>query len=251
MTSNERVAVWITGASKGIGSALARSVPFADADVVNVSRSAGASGVEHLQADLAKPSDWLVVERHLRERLGQGDYDRAILIHCAGMLAPMGFTGTVDTEAYAANVLLNSAAPQVLGHMFLGAVREAGCRGELLQITSDAATNTFLGWTGYCAGKAAVDQWVRVAGAEHAELGTDCRILAVHPGVVETQMQEEIRATSADRFPAVDAFVALHDEGKLLSPEESARGIWGLFDLDLPTVTLADPRELGLVSQVL
>ena len=68
-------------------------------------------------------------------------------------------------------------------------------------ISSGAAFTVFEGWSAYCAGKAAMDQWVRTAGAEQARRGSRCRLLAVAPGIVETAMQEEIRAASSDDFP--------------------------------------------------
>ena len=59
----------VSGASSGIGLALAKSVPWPDARVVDVSRRA-AAGLEHLAADLADPAQWQRVEHFSRERSG-------------------------------------------------------------------------------------------------------------------------------------------------------------------------------------
>ncbi|MGH8887011.1 MAG: SDR family NAD(P)-dependent oxidoreductase [Egibacteraceae bacterium] len=237
--------VWITGASSGIGAALAETVPFAGARVLDVSRSGGARGVEHLPADLADPASWAAVEAHLLAVLGTFSGTRAVFVHCAGTLEPIGFAGAVDSAAYRRNVLLNAAAPQALGHAFLAAVAGLDLQTHLVLVTSGAATAPYEGWSSYCAGKAAVDQWVRVVGAEQRRRPNGCRVVAVAPGVVATPMQERIRATDPHDFPAVGKFVDLYESGQLCDPEDAAQGIWGLLDRDLDSGAIVDLRDLA------
>lgn len=242
--------VWITGASSGIGAALAASVPFPDAVVVNVSRSAGDGGAEHLPADLSEPSSWVAVEEHLVARVAAAPAARrAVLVHCAGTLSPVGPAGAVDSAAYARNVVLNSAAPQVLGHAFLRAVADFAGDSHLVQLTSGAAQKPYAGWTSYSAGKAAIDAWVVAAGKEQvarADRGLpSCRVVAVAPGVVETPMQEHIRALSPEVFPDVRKFQGRYDRGENRTPEEAARGIWGVLEHDLESGTVLDLRDLA------
>ncbi|MGH8907144.1 MAG: SDR family NAD(P)-dependent oxidoreductase [Egibacteraceae bacterium] len=237
--------VWITGASSGIGAALAETVPFADAHVIDVSRSGGApGGAEHLPADLSDPAAWAAVEAHLHARLGVFAGKRAVLLHCAGTLEPIGFAGEVDSAAYRRNVALNSAAPQALGHAFLAASAELSCERRLILISSGAARTPYEGWSSYCAGKAAVDQWVRVAGAEQRRRPNGCHVLAVAPGVVATRMQEQLRGMDEADFPAVADFRELHETGALRDPKDVARDIWALLDRGLPSGAVVDLRDL-------
>jgi len=240
--------VWITGASSGIGAALAADLPFADAAVVDVSRSGGVDGAEHLPADLADPAAWALVESHLLTRLSATSARRAVFVHCAGTLDPIGPAGAVDSPAYARNVLLNAAAPQVLGHAFLKAVGGFAGMSHLYLLSSGAATRPYPGWSSYGAGKAAVEQWVRTAGEEQRRRGADglpsCQVLAVAPGVVATAMQEQIRATAPSDLPDLDRFTGLHDRGELRAPADVARQIWSLTDRDLPSGTVLDLRTL-------
>jgi benzil reductase ((S)-benzoin forming) len=67
----------------------------------------------------------------------------------------------------------------------------------------------------------------------------------VAPGVVETAMQSEIRATPEHAFPERERFVALHDEGELRRPEDVARELWRLLDSDLPNGSVLDLRALA------
>ncbi|HWB71896.1 MAG TPA: SDR family NAD(P)-dependent oxidoreductase, partial [Egibacteraceae bacterium] len=237
--------VWISGASSGIGAALAETVPFSPARVIDISRS-GAPGTEHVPADLTDPASWAAVEEHFLAQLGGFEGSLAVFVHCSGVIEPIGYAGEVDSEAYRRNVLLNSAAPQALGHGFLRALVAADFAGDahLLMLTSGAATSPYEGWSSYGAGKAAVDQWVRCAGAEQQTRGRRCRVVAVAPGVVATPMQEQIRGMDARDFPQVGKFRDLHASGELRDPRDAARDLWGLLDRALDNGAVVDLRDL-------
>lgn len=234
--------VWISGASSGIGAALADAVPWDGARVIDVSRR-GRPGAEHVAADLADPSSWAAVGASFRRELEGFDGERVVFVHAAGTVEPVGFAGEVDTDAYAANVILNSAAPQALGHLFLAAARHLSMPRHLVLITSGAAHSVYAGWSSYGAGKAAIDQWCRNAGAEQSARG-GVRVLAVAPGTVDTASQGRLRETSEEDFPQRQKFVDLHQAGKLSDPHEVATKIWGLLERSLDNGSVVDLRHL-------
>ncbi|MGH9131093.1 MAG: SDR family NAD(P)-dependent oxidoreductase [Acidimicrobiales bacterium] len=240
--------VWISGASSGIGLALAASVPWSEARVIGISRrpppgNASNGSIEHLRADLADPAGWQTVGASFRAELGRLDPERVVFVHAAGTLEPVGFAGEVETEAYASNVVLNSAAAQVLGHMFLAAVAPlAASQRHLVMISSGAARSVYAGWSSYGAGKAAMDCWVRNVGAEQAARG-GVRVWSVAPGTVDTGMQDLLRHTAEADFPARSKFVELHATGGLAQPAQVADRIWALLDQDLPNGTVLDLRD--------
>ena len=238
------VLVWITGASAGIGAALAAAVPFDEPHVVDISRSGATPGTEHLPADLADPAAWAAVEAHLLARLASFSGQRAVFVHAAGTLDPIGFAGEVDSAAYRRQVLLNAAAPLALGNAFLTALHESPFSGgaDLVLLTSGAARSVYPGWSAYGGGKAAVDHWVRTVGAEQAARDGGCRVLAVSPGPVATAMQELIRGTDARAFPEVARFRSLYARGQLLSPADAADGIWQLVVGGVEGGTVTDLR---------
>lgn len=235
--------VIITGASSGLGLALARTVPF-PAQVLDISRSGPPDGedIEHIAADLSRPQDWTRVGDRIANLVKDNDPARIVVIHAAGTLSPIGFAGEVDTEAYARNVLLNSAAGQVLGHLFLRAISGRNAEVDLVMISSGAASSVYAGWSSYGAGKAALDQWVRNVGAEQRERG-GVRVSAIAPGVVATAMQSEIRETPEEDFPKVERFHQLHDEGDLVEPETAARRIWEAIEAGIETGSVIDVRN--------
>lgn len=237
--------IWITGASSGLGAALAATVPYDGAHVVDISRSGGAPGTEHLPADLADPAAWGAVEAHLLARLTSFTGQRAIFVHNAGTLEPIGFAGEVDSVPYRANVLLNSAAGQVLGHAFCKAIRESGFTGEatLVMVSSGAASTPYPGWSSYSAGKAALDQWVRTVGEEQHHRNGGIRVLSVAPGVVATAMQEHIRGADETDFPNVDRFHEMHDTGQLRTPAEAAESFWAVVERGPSSGTVTDVRS--------
>lgn len=233
--------VWISGASSGIGLALVRTLPW-PARVINISRR-GAPGTEHLAADLADPGSWARVGASFRRELAGFTGARAVFVHAAGTIEPVGFAAEVDPHAYTANVLLNAAAPQVLGQAFLAAARPLEASRHLVMITSGAARNVYPGWSSYGAGKAAVDQWCRAAGAEQSRRG-GVQVLAVAPGTVDTPMQERLRGSDPEGFPQRQRFLDLHASAGLADPAEVARKIWGLLERGLDNGSVVDLRAL-------
>jgi benzil reductase ((S)-benzoin forming) len=234
--------VLITGGSSGIGRALVESVPFEGARVIDISRHGGA-GAEHFKADLADPASWSAVAELFDREVAGFEGDRVVFVHCAGTLEPIGFAGEVDAAAYTRQVLLNSAAPQVLGDAFLRAACTTAAACTILMISSGAAHTRYEGWSAYCAGKAALDHWVRTAGAEQARRRGRCRVLAVAPGIVETAMQREIRRSAPEQFPDVERFRLLHREDALRTPAEAARDLWELIVRGAENGAVLDLRD--------
>jgi benzil reductase ((S)-benzoin forming) len=231
----------VTGASSGIGAGLVAAA--GDATVASVSRRAAPG--HHLSVDLSDPGSWDGLGTWMAGLITDRAWDWVGLVHCAATIIPVGFAGEVDPEAYAANVILNSAAPQVIGELFLAAMADVTARGVLCQISSGAGSKPYPGWSGYSAGKAAVDHWCRTVGIEQAQRGDRIKVISLAPGVVDTDMQTAARSAPSDRFPNVERFKMLHAEGRLQDPADVGRRIWDLLvDADFPNGSVLDLREL-------
>ncbi len=213
--------VWITGASSGIGAALAGGAP-PDARVIGVARRPPPRG-EHLPADLADPAAWATVGAHvdavLRERPA-----RATLLHFAGALGPVGPAGAAEPGDYVRSVLLNAACGQVLGAMFLDACRRVEVPATIVMCSSPAATAPRAGAAQYCAGKAALEQWTRAVALEQSE----AVVFSVVPYGVDTPMVRAAMATPADELPLGELFRAAAAADRLARPQDVAREIWAL-----------------------
>lgn len=216
----------ITGASSGIGAAMADAAASAGHTVATVSRRPGPG--HHLAADLADPTCWGTVADWIDQLIEEGAPDRVTLIHNAGTLTPIGFAGEVDHDGYRTNVLLNSASAQVLGDRFIAVTAASGRPAMLMVISSGAGKNPYPGWSSYCAGKAATDMWCRTAGLEQTMRGSAISVLSMAPGVVDTAMQSMIRDQDETAFPNVARFHDLHDGGQLGDPVEVGAAIFDL-----------------------
>jgi benzil reductase ((S)-benzoin forming) len=172
-------------------------------------------------------TDAAAVERfaaRVVERLGRID----LWVNNAGLLAPLGPLRDADPGELRANIDANVLGVLYGSAAFARHVRSRPGGGTLVNISSGAATRAYAGWAAYCASKAAVDHVTRVIAEE--EGGAGLRAFAVAPGVVDTGMQELIRSTSAEQFPAVGRFREIKAADAYNSPAWVADHILRLLD---------------------
>jgi short-subunit dehydrogenase len=225
--------IWITGATQGIGAALARAVPWTGARVINISRREHPD-LETVRADLTEPADWDRIIEHVQSELSMFDGERAIFIHNAIYSGAPGFAGVVDPVEQRKQVLANAAAPLVIGDAFIGACHDHYESG-LVMISSAAARHAMEGHAVYGASKASIEQWVRAVRAERKRLGTGPWVIAIRPGFVATDAVRDTQARyerTGEDYPGREAVVAALQAGDYLTPEESASQIWGLLPPD-------------------
>lgn len=241
----ERLTI-ITGASSGIGAELAKQAEAAGHTVATVSRRPGPG--QHFAADLSDPQAWSAVSDWVSQLVESQTWGRVVFVHNAGNLHPVGFAGEVDSDAYVQNILLNSASPQALGNRFIATVEKVGVPAQFQVLSSGAGKRPFLGWSSYCAGKAAGDMWVRAAGMERSERGSAVTIVSVGPGVVDTDMQAHIRDQNEQTFPLVEQFKGMKE--RLASPAGVAAKLLTLAGADVGDELGSLTLENGAVIDV-
>ena len=99
-----------------------------------------------------------------------------------------------------------------------------------MNISSGASSKGYAGWPLYCAAKAGLENFIRSLAAEQIGTVNPMTCLNIEPGVVDTEMQAEIREAGAELFPDVARFIELKKSGKLRSPESVARAIIDIVD---------------------
>ena len=210
----------LTGHTHGLGAALAAGLLQRGVQVLALSRGgapehAGLTQVALDLSDSAALATWLNGDA-LRDFLaGAG---QVMLINNAGTLGPVKPPGRQSAPALAQAVALNVAAPLMLTDALIAASPDAHDR-RIAHVSSGAARTPYAGWSVYCATKAALDQHARAAALD-APAG--CRIVSVAPGVIDTAMQAQIRATPDSDFPNRARFEALQRDGALWPPAEAA-----------------------------
>jgi NAD(P)-dependent dehydrogenase (short-subunit alcohol dehydrogenase family) len=210
----------ITGASRGLGRALARSLAADGWRLVLDARTA--ADLEAVAAALA-PAE--VVARtgdvtdagHRRELTAAAGDRLDLLVLNASTLGPSPLPPLARYDLGALREVLetNTVAPLALTQLLLPALRAA--RGRVLAVSSDAAVGAYEGWGGYGASKAALDQLANVLGAEEPDL----RVYAVDPGDMRTAMHQ-------DAFPGED----ISDRPE---PETVVPALRRLLAADLPS----------------
>ena len=163
-----------------------------------------------------------------------------LLINNAGMLQPVGPLAQQDAIAIARTVSLNVAAPLTLSSAI--AAQMAGRPLRILHVSSGAARHAYQGWSIYCATKAALDQHAKAVALDG---DPDVRICAIAPGVVDTDMQTEVRALPAEQFPLRERFIKMKNEGTLTPAAVAAEKVVDYLLSDaFGTAPVADIREL-------
>ncbi|HEY1044490.1 MAG TPA: SDR family oxidoreductase [Telluria sp.] len=214
----------VTGHTRGLGAAIARDLMWRGIPVLGVAR--GHSGeleaafpelLTQAAVDLANPlalQDWLATE-NLRDFLD--GCSLALLVNNAGTVQPVGAPGDQDPAQVAMAVGLNVSAPLVLSAAVSTLQQSQSCR--ILHVSSGAGRNAYAGWSVYCATKAALDHHARSVALDAA---AGVRICSLAPGIIDTDMQAEIRATPEERFPLRARFVDLKQAGQLSAPADCA-----------------------------
>jgi benzil reductase ((S)-benzoin forming) len=220
----------ITGASRGLGKALAESLlRQPGTSVLGVSRHATIQHerYQHQPLDL---SDMLAVQSNLfKVFLPRPDAASITLINNAGVLGEVGYVGELPNEHFEFVFDVNVVAPAMLMNTFLSAYRSlpSSIPRTVLNISSGAAQRPTDGWGAYCASKAALDALSATAQKEQDVRGTGIRIRSLAPGVLDTAMQEHIRTADTQQFSTAARFAALHAEGHLAQPNQAAEQIVG------------------------
>ena len=212
----------ITGASRGLGRALAASLAADGWRLVLDARTA--ADLDAAAADLAPAAAEVVAiagdvtDAGHRRELAAATGDRLDLLvlnaSTLGTSSPLPPLAGYDLDALRAVLETNTVAPLALTQLLLPALRAA--RGRVLAVSSDAALGAYGGWGGYGASKAALDQLANVLGAEEPDL----RVYAVDPGDMRTVMHQ-------DAFPGED----ISDRPE---PETVVPALRRLVDGDLP-----------------
>jgi NAD(P)-dependent dehydrogenase (short-subunit alcohol dehydrogenase family) len=221
--------VIVSGASRGVGAATARWLASTGSAVTLISRSADAldditKEVQGLggtplafKADISDAGACRAAVLKTLDRFGKLD----ALVNNAGIIEPIAPVASADIERWQYNIAVNLFGPFYLAREAIAELRKQ--KGRIVNVSSGAATRTVEHVSAYCAAKAALNHFTRVLAAEESRL----TVMAVRPGVVDTQMQETIRRDGPDVMTA-DQTAYYHNlklRGELEAPQVPGRAI--------------------------
>jgi NAD(P)-dependent dehydrogenase (short-subunit alcohol dehydrogenase family) len=177
----------ITGASRGLGAALARQLKAKGARLLLVARDIKDTGLGHpFAADVGRPDAALAIAAAAQQLLGGVD----VLINNASTLGASPLKPLLDTsnDDFTRALEVNLLAPFRLTQALAGPMALHG-RGAVVNVTSDAATNAYPTWGAYGASKAGLEHLGRIWAAELADRGV--KFVTFDPGEMDTQMHAE------------------------------------------------------------
>jgi len=224
----------LTGASRGMGLAMAQQLLQPGHALLclarNVNPQLGAQAtqagctLEQWPQDLA---DGVAAADRLRTWLqaAAGRHSGATLINNAGVIpqiAPLSAIAPADL-AHALRVGLE--APMALSAAFLAATEGWGVPRRILNISSGLGRRPMASQATYCAAKAGMDHYTRCLALEEALKPDGARVCSLAPGVIDTDMQVQLRGADAAAFPDRARFAQLKSGGQLDSPESAARKV--------------------------
>ncbi|MBU6258523.1 MAG: SDR family NAD(P)-dependent oxidoreductase [Burkholderiales bacterium] len=241
----------VTGSSRGLGLALAQALLQRGHLVLAIARGAtpiadAAPGrLVAWQQDLADSGTAAArLEAWLTAQDGAA-LASATLINNAGVVsdpAPLA-AGRADELARALRVGLE--APLLLTAAFLRASAGWALARKVLLVSSGLGRRGMAGSASYCAAKAGLDNLARAVALEEAARPDGARIVSLAPGVIDTDMQAQLRHADPARFPERAGFVALKEQGRLDSPSQAAEKVLRfLARSDYGARPVTDLREL-------
>jgi len=209
--------VVITGASRGLGAGLADWFQSKGHRLGLCSRSPtslqASETVITAPVDVRDPTALTLFTKTVEDRFGGID----LWINNAGVLGPIGPLRDANPEDLRIHIETNLLGVVYGSQSFVNHLHRNDRFGVLLNISSGAGRSGYAGWTAYCAAKAAVDRFTEALSLEEAP--HRLRTHSVAPGVIDTQMQTEIRQCDQDKFPMVQKFQTLKDKGHFNTPE--------------------------------
>ncbi len=241
----------LTGASRGMGLAMAQALLHSGHHLLGIARqpnpdldALGGERCTQWQDDLAQGS---AVAARLGRWLASQDgtaWASATLINNAGVIPALVPLSDADPDDLAHALRVGLEAPMQLTAAFLKATETWPGERRVLNISSGLGRRAMASQAGYCAAKAGMDHFTRCLALDEAAKPRGAKVCALAPGVIDTDMQQQLRSADARHFPDQGNFANLHSGGQLTSPADAAAKVLGyLARPDFGHNPVADVRD--------
>lgn len=225
--------VFLTGTNRGLGEAASKA--FTDSRIISITRSSVENTDNIYKAFTMDFSDTDAMEQFVPEIFNSVDpdeNDEVYLLNVAGIVDPVKAVSNLSAEEMLTNYKVNVVAPTLLIQGFVNRFKEFGGEKRIVTVTSGAARSPVEGWSVYCSSKAAVNMIHSVLDKENIHQGNNIKSAVFYPGVIDTGMQEVIRASDIEEFPNLDRFKEYKETNKLAKAEDVAAALYKVVTLE-------------------
>lgn len=226
--------VIITGVNKGLGLAFFNLfIKEESIKIIAISRNFNNEQktiknkrVIFIEKDLSKLNN---VEEELKLNTYYTDqYKEVIFINNAASINPIEAIGNFDNEAIVRAIQLNTVAPLLLTNNIIK--NNSSKRIKIINISSGAAKRPIIGWSIYCSTKSANEMFFNTLKLQE-ENNKKIEVHNLDPGIMDTEMQKNIRSKSEKVMPNVELFKEYHKTEQLKSAQEVALDIVSTYNL--------------------
>lgn len=244
----------LTGTSRGMGAAMAGQLLHAGISLLCISRQTNSGLAELARTRPAELEQWsLDLERGVEagarlaqwlDARGPTRHASATLINNAGVIPRIGPLREADAADLSRALRVGLEAPMQLAAAFLSATESWGVPRRLLNISSGLGRRAMAAQAGYCAAKAGMDHFSRCVALDEAGRPNGARICSLAPGVMDTDMQFQLRHADPAGFPDRANFISLKDRGQLRSAADAAARVLAFLEQpDFGANPVADIRD--------
>lgn len=225
----------LTGGSRGMGLAIAEQLLQPGHTLICISRNtqpslkdkAQQSGalLEQWTHDLADGANASLALKTWLEKQSPASFASATLINNAGVIPNITPLSQADPHNLAMALRVGLEAPMQLCAAFLGATENWQLPRKVVNISSGLGRRAMASQAGYCAAKAGMDHFTRCLALDEALKPNGAKVTSLAPGVIDTDMQIQLRNAKPEQFPDQGGFQQLKASGQLTSPEAAAKRI--------------------------
>ena len=248
----------LTGASRGMGLGLAQQLLKSGNTLICIARStnpdlaaeakAAGATLEQWQQDLSQGEQAAHQLQAWLQAQGPQAFASATLINNAGVIpriAPLSASANPQDLADLAHALrVGLEAPMQLTAAFLGATDAWTVPRKVLNISSGLGRRAMASQAAYCAAKAGMDHFTRCVALDEALKPHGAKVCSLAPGVIDTDMQVQLRGADPAAFPDRQNFANLKTGVQLTSPADApTRVLAWLERADFGTNPVADVRD--------
>lgn len=244
----------LTGASRGMGLAMSEQLLVPDHQLLCISRHANqalaslacekACLIEQWSCDLADAQPVASQLTHWLNALAPDALKSATLINNAGVIPAIAPLSASDPLELTRALRVGLEAPMLLSAAFLKATLALPMPRKVLNISSGLGRRPMASQAAYCAAKAGMDHFTRCLALDEARLANGAKVCSLAPGVIDTDMQTQLRGASPDAFPDQAGFAQLKQTGQLTSASEAAKRVLAWLQRpDFGQQAVADVRD--------